>query len=68
MIKLKDAEEEKLNTLMPTLLKTELNLVLLIPTLMELVTKLLLLVNTTKTKLFSPTKELDMLKLKMFKV
>lgn len=59
MIKLKDAMEVKLDMLTNTLLKTELRpgLIILMLTSTE---ELLLLVTTTKVKLFSKTKVLDM--------
>lgn len=60
MIKLKDVEEEKLNTLMPIPLKTESKLKLLILMLTE-PEVLLNLVLITKVKLYSQTKVLDSL-------
>lgn len=59
MIKLKDVEEEKPNTLMPTLLKTVSKLMLLTLTLTE-PEELLNLVLMMPKKLYSLTKVLDL--------
>jgi len=62
MIKFKDVTEVKPDIHINTLLKMVLKHGLLIHTLMETSTELLLLVYTIKTKLFSTTQELVMLK------